>query len=272
MEETLSIHCRERFSLNFYSLLPSSLVFSCLIFFSEDIFVAIFFFFLCCTLYIPFFLLSYLYKKTIISTINITPTGIEIIQPNINQQSLFLWQNIQKIKHISISNAYIYPYRPLKQRYNEKISIQTKDKQTKTFVFALDTQYGKKQQPEYLVYDEHIYEKLHKEIYQILQHYTLKHQIHYIENYIQRHTDINLSDEIIITSPLGKVIVFIFKAFIFVLESIIFLILSTFLATIIKNIFTQKDLTLLIPAILMLILWCIIATLLGKHIKQRKKK
>ncbi|MBO7554927.1 MAG: hypothetical protein J6T41_03040 [Neisseriaceae bacterium] len=267
MEETLSIHCRKRFFLDYsdYGLTACFLWIISFLFVSfyfpnikklELIAIEVALFFI--SFIIVYKIFSHLNKT--IKTINITPTGIEFVQSNINQQLLFFWHNIQTIKYISLSNYHHYDIRVKKQRYNEKISIQTKDKQTKTFVFALDTQYGKKkQQPEYLINDEPIYDKLHKEIYQILQHYTLRHQI----QYIQPNTD-DITEEI----PLSLVS----KILIFVLEVIVFLFLTAVLAVIIWFMIDRIELGLLVLAIPILISWCAITALLVKHIKQRKNK
>lgn len=255
MKETLTLNCTRTFFGSPYDALRILPICFIIIVFWKKIFpnislddsMGLFIFVILCIIFMLFInkIVFFLYKKTIIETINISSTGIEFIQPKINQQSLFLWSNIQSIK-------YIYHYSGHGVYYHEKISIKTKDNQSKTFIFELDKENKKRQE----------YDRLHEKIYQILKQYTVKHQICYKHN----HTD----DSKFANSPLGENTLLI-------AEVITLLLLTILVATIIILImiseidFSKIKFDILLAIIPIFILWFVNIFLVVKGIKRLLK-
>ena len=256
MKETLTLNCTRTFFGSPYHALRILPVCFVIIVFWKTIFpnISLFsssmgaFIFVVLSVILTIFInkiVFLLYKKTTIETIHISSTGIELIQPKINRQSLFLWSNIQSIK-------YIYHHASQGIYYHEKISIKTKDKQAKTFVFELDAKYKKQQ------------DRLHENIYQILKQYTEKHQIDYKHN----HTD----DAKFANSSLGNNTLFIVEVITLLLLTILIAIISIFAIPEINFSKINFDILLGILFIFIIfILWFINLFLVVKGIKRLLK-
>ena len=251
MKETLTLNCTRTFFGSPYHALRILPVCFMIIVFWKTIFpnISLFnssmgaFIFVVLSIILTIFInkiVFLLYKKTTIETIHISSTGIELIQPKINRQSLFLWSNIQSIK-------YIYHHAGQGIYYHEKISIKTKDKQAKTFVFELDAKYKKQQ------------DRLHENIYQILKQYTEKHQIDYKHN----HTD----EAKFANSSLGNNTLFIVEVITLLLLTILLAIII--ILTIITE--TKFNIDVLLLIISIFIIWFINLFLVIKGIKRLLK-